>query len=417
VTILRRIAILGCALTVGATPALTVPPPLANAAGSAVAVAAAGPRISLDRWQSTADWRTGRNEGLRVERGQLRLATPVRTRTYRAKSYDEARWTSAWTQTRFGATSMIPSWNAQAPAGTWLEVRVRARTADRTGSWDVVARWSDSDRGFRRVSAGKQADDLTSVNVDTVVADAGRGYSSWQLRISLLRRTGTDRSPVVDSAATMTSRVPASDTVATSPTGMRQTVDLPVPSYSQMLHSGTYPQWDNGGEAWCSPTSTTMLLGYWDALPSPRALRWLPDGTPQKPVVHAARRVFDYRYDGAGNWAFNTAYAGTRGLDAYVTRLGSLRSAERYIRAGIPLVASVAFGSGELDGAPIDSTNGHLMVIRGFTAAGDVIVNDPAAARPRGVRRTYDRGQFENAWIPATGGVVYVMRPEGTPLP
>jgi hypothetical protein len=57
------------------------------------------------------------------------------------------------------------------------------------------------------------------------------------------------------------------------------------------------------------------------------------------------------------------------------------------------------------------------MVIRGFTAAGDVIVNDPAAARPRGVRRTYDRGQFENAWIPATGGVVYVMRPEGTPLP
>ena len=414
-TILRRIAILGCALTVGATPALTVPPLLADAPGT-TSGAAAGSRISLDRWQSTADWRSGRTQGVRIEGGQLRVAAPVRTRTYRGKSYDEARWTSAWTQTRFGATSTIPSWNARTSAGTWVEVQVRARTGNKAGSWDVVARWADSDRGFRRVSAGAQADDLTSVNVDTVVADGGRSYSSWQLRISLLRRTGTDRSPVVESATTMTSRVPAGDT-PTSTTGMRKTLDLPVPRYSQMLHAGTYPQWDNGGEAWCSPTSTTMLLAYWDALPSERALRWIPDGTPQRPVVHAARYVYDYRYDGAGNWAFNTAYAGTRGLDAYVTRLPSLRSAERYIKAGIPLVASVAFGAGELDGAPIDSTNGHLMVIRGFTATGDVIVNDPAAARPRGVRRTYDRGQFENAWIPATGGVVYVMRPEGTPLP
>jgi hypothetical protein len=134
-------------------------------------------------------------------------------------------------------------------------------------------------------------------------------------------------------------------------------------------------------------------------------------------VIHAARHVYDYRYDGAGNWPFNTAYAGTLGLDAYVTRLRSLREAERYIKKGIPLAASVAYGSGELDGAPINSTNGHLMVIRGFTKAGDVIVNDPAASSRRSVRRIYDRSQFENAWIPATGGVVYVMRPPGTPLP
>jgi hypothetical protein len=184
-----------------------------------------------------------------------------------------------------------------------------------------------------------------------------------------------------------------------------------------MLHAGTYPQWDNGGEAWCSPTSTTMLLAYWNSLPSERDLRWIDDDQPQKPVIHAARHVYDYRYDGAGNWPFNTAYAGTLGLDAYVTRLRSLREAERYIKGGIPLAASVAFDSGELTGAPISSTNGHLMVIRGFTADGDVIVNDPAAPNRRSVRRTYDRGQFENAWIPATGGVVYVVRPPGTPLP
>jgi hypothetical protein len=377
----------------------------------------AEPHIGLDRWKTRADWRSGRAEGVSMRGGKLRMTTPRASRTYRSRHYDTSRWTSAWTAGRFGASELIPSWNADTPAGTWIEVAVRARRGERSGSWDVVARWSDTDRRFRRVSGSSQPDDLTSVNVDTVLTNATRGLSSWQLRISLLRLAGTARSPVVDSATAMTSRLPRVDNVPTSSTGVRRRIDLPVPRYSQMVHAGTYPQWDNGGEAWCSPTSTSMVLGFWDALPSRRALRWLPDGTPQKPVVHAARRVYDYRYDGAGNWPYNTAYAGTRGLDAYVTRLPSLRAAERYIRAGIPLVASIAFGPGELDGAPIGSTNGHLMVIRGFTGSGDVIVNDPAAASRRGVRRVYDRGQFEDAWIPSTGGVVYVMRAKETPLP
>jgi hypothetical protein len=89
--------------------------------------------------------------------------------------------------------------------------------------------------------------------------------------------------------------------------------------------------------------------------------------------------------------------------------LRSLRQAERFIARGVPLVASIAFGSGELDGAPISSTNGHLLVIVGFTRSGDVVVNDPAARRNKGVRRTYDRGQFEDAWLPASGGLVYVL--------
>ena len=66
-----------------------------------------------------------------------------------------------------------------------------------------------------------------------------------------------------------------------------------------------------------------------------------------------------------------------------MTRLRSLRQAERFIVAGIPLVASISFGPGELDGAPISSTNGHLLVIVGFRRNGDVVVNDPAAQQQR----------------------------------
>ena len=134
-------------------------------------------------------------------------------------------------------------------------------------------------------------------------------------------------------------------------------------------------------------------------------------------VDHAARYTYDTRYDGTGNWPFNTAYAAHYSLDSFVTRLASLRDAEAFIKSGIPLVASIAFARGGLDGAPISSTPGHLLVVTGFTKAGSVIVNDPAAASSSSVRRVYSRAQFEKAWLGGSGGVVYVIHPTSKPLP
>ena len=65
-------------------------------------------------------------------------------------------------------------------------------------------------------------------------------------------------------------------------------------------------------------------------------------------------------------------------------------------------------------------TNGHLMVIRGFTAQGDVIANDPAShldPSNASVRTVYNRAEFENIWIPKSGGIVYVIHPASVPLP
>ncbi len=193
---------------------------------------------------------------------------------------------------------------------------------------------------------------------------------------------------------------------------------LDVPRYSQMVHSGHYPQWGGGGQAWCSPTSTSMVLGYYDALPRRKAYAWVGADHPQPWVDLAARSTYDHSYEGTGNWPFNTAYAAPlAGGPSFVTRLRSLREAERLVKAGIPVIASISFGSGELTGAPISASNGHLLVIAGFTREGDVVVNDPAASRSSGVRRTYDRGQFEDAWLPTSGGLVYVVTDADHPLP
>ena len=62
-------------------------------------------------------------------------------------------------------------------------------------------------------------------------------------------------------------------------------------------------------------------------------------------------------------------------------------------------------------------TAGHLLVIVGFTSSGDVVVNDPAAATASGVRRTYDRAQFEKAWLGGSGGTAYVIHYLTHPLP
>src|SRR5206468_5107844 len=172
----------------------------------------------------------------------------------------------------------------------------------------------------------------------------------------------------------------ASDPVNTNPyvastTTMTRAIDLHVPQYSQEIHSGQYPQFDGGGEAWCSPTSTSMVVDYWDKGPSPSEYAYVPSEFADPWVDYTARYVYDYHYQGAGNWPFNVAYAGARGLDGEVTQLHSLAEAEQFIKAGIPLVASIAFTSNKLDGFLFKSTSGHLLVIVGFMANGDPVVN------------------------------------------
>jgi hypothetical protein len=220
----------------------------------------------------------------------------------------------------------------------------------------------------------------------------------------------------------MASAVPDTKKIAASPTTMTRTTVLDVPTYSQEVHTGDYPQWDGGGEAWCSPTSTSMVVAYWGTGPTPEDYGWVLADDPDHPdpwVDHAARHTYDYNYDGAGNWPFNTAYAGTFGLESFVTRLRSLTEAEQFVKAGIPVVVSVSFKESKLDGAGY-STNGHLMTIVGFTEDGDVVVNDPAShllPSDDEVRVTYDREQLENAWIGHTGGISYIIHPESVPLP
>jgi hypothetical protein len=394
---------------------------LCIAALPAAPASAATTHTAFARWTSTADFAEGSSTGLAAATGSVAIGSGTTTTTYDdphvsggAKTYDRGIWTSPWQTTGFAAKSLVPSWSIDVPGGSFARIDIRVRNSRTTGSWDSVARWALSVSRIVRTSNSSQTDDLAKLATDTVVANSGQTFDAWQVRVQLLRPHGsTDKPRLYAVNGTAASYLTTS--AATSATTMTTSKELAVPKYSQMIHKGEFPQWGGGGEAWCSPTSTSMVMRYFGKGPSKASYSWAKhsDGF----VDHAARYTFDTAYDGTGNWPFNTAYAAHYSLDSFVTRLSNLRDAEAFIKAGIPLVASIAFARGGLDGAPISSTPGHLLVIVGFTKSGRVIVNDPAAGSSSSVRRIYSRAQFEKAWLGGSGGVVYVIHPTSKPLP
>lgn len=272
---------------------------------------------------------------------------------------------------------LIPSWNVQTPGG-YAVLKVRARLASGWTDWYSFGRWS---RSSERYSLKTQKDAHGDVLTDTLRL-TGKA-TAVQYHLTLVGE-GTRASLVALDTSDRAAR-PKAGTVAGNPALWNRVID--APQRSQML----YP---DGGEVWCSPTSVSMILAH--------------QGT-NVTVPTAAAGTYDREYKGTGNWAFNAAYAGELGHRAYITRLPSLAAAEEWIARGQPLAVSIGWRRGELSGAPLPSSTGHLMVLVGFDAAGNPVLNDPAAPNDASVRRSYPRAQFERLWLGHSGGLSYVI--------
>jgi len=323
-------------------------------------------------------------------------------------------WTSATTSPGFGFTRLVASWNAETPEQGRVKVEAQVSTSSgETSGWYALADWASGDR----TSVNGQSDTLGRVDTDTLRSRA-TPFASYALRVRLERASADDPSPGVRLLAAQVSDFTYVAGQATSAPIGADPVELKVPTLSQEIHARQYPQWGGGGEAWCSPTSTEMGVEDWGRGPSADDLAWVDPSFADPSVDFAARSTYDSAYRGTGNWPFNAAYAARYGLESFVTQLRSLAEAEQFVRAGIPLVASIASRPGELDGFLFSGgTNGHLVVIVGFDGAGRPIVNDPAAWSDATVRHVYDRAQFERVWLRGSGGTVYVIHPPEVPLP
>ncbi|MFD3698618.1 peptidase C39 family protein [Streptomyces sp. NPDC058646] len=425
------------AVLVAALAAATAATVSGGSASAAAPPAPRGPGRTVDNrfWYAYEHWLAGRHQGTHAVPGTrpgLEIRTPAGRTEYadphtgRRSTWEYAAWTSPVHRSTVPATEAIASWNARTPAGTWIQTELRGTYTDGTTTpWYVMGRWASADTDIRRTSVDGQTDGRSTFWTDTLAVDAptsGLRLTDWQLRLTLYRRPGATDGPTVRLAGAMASDVPDRFTVpASTPSG--QAHELAVPRYSQEVHAGRYPQYDNGGEAWCSPTSSQMVVEYWGCRAAASDLAWVDPDYSDPQVCHAARSTYDAAYQGCGNWPFNAAYAATYSrLAAVVTRLTSLTDLEVLVRAGIPAITTQSFRTEELTGAGY-GTAGHLMTVIGFTAAGDVVANDPNSPDNAAVRRVYKRREFENIWLrtkrynaagkvaSGSGGVCYLYAP------
>jgi hypothetical protein len=326
-------------------------------------------------------------------------------------------WVSSAVQPDASFSRLVASWNADTPAAGQLTIQAQVTTtAGETSDWYTLGVWASDDSYVHRTSVNGQSDQLGRVSTDTLASQSAR-FAAYKLRVRIERAAVTDASPTLRSIGAQVSDYTYAAGPASSPASL-EPVELAVPPLSQEVHARQYPQWGGGGEAWCSPTSTEMVVEFWGRGPSSDDVAWVDPSYTDPRVDFAARSTYDAGYRGTGNWPFNAAYAARFGLDTFVTQLRSLTEAEQFVRAGIPLVASIASKPGELDGFLFSGgTNGHLVVIVGFDGVGNPIVNDPASWSDATVRHVYDRGQFERVWLRGSGGTVYVIHPPEVPLP
>lgn len=263
---------------------------------------------------------------------------------------------------------VVLSWNGEGRLEFDVEVH---------GKWYSMGRMED-DRHF---SPPAQEDGDAKVDVDTLKLK--KPATSLRYRVRL--KGGT-----LKLAALALSAAPGDE--PPSPFAPGPWVrELPAPGRSQTVEQEKYKH------DVCSPSSLSSVVEFWGK---------------RVETADMAERVRDQSTQIFGDWPFNVSVASRLGLEGYVARLGSLAALENEIARGRPTIVSLTFGAGELSGAPIKKTKGHVMVVTGFTEKGDVIVMDPAG-KPGETRRVYDRAQFHRAWRLNKRGLAYVL---GQPL-
>jgi len=280
---------------------------------------------------------------------------------------------------------VVGSWNADLPPGSRLEMAVQVRLEGGWSSWySLGTALGLPARRLELRSPGAQEDAHGLVAADTLKLKSPASALRYRLRLTASGR------PVVLRQAALTVSAPGAPAEPPPFHPGPWVRRLKVRGRSQTVAPEAYRH------DICSPTSLSSVLEYWGV---------------RRKTLDLAERVRDRTTGDFGNWTFNMAAAGALGLDGLVARLDSLDDLAAEVASGRPVVVSLTFGPGELPGAPIPETKGHLMVVTGFTRNGDVVVMDPAGRTARRTSRVYGRAEFHRAWRVNKRGLSYLVSP------
>ena len=291
------------------------------------------------------------------------------------------------------------------PEATSLRVEARLRYAPADAqpeagawsAWRVLGHWGRGGPGAAPLprSAGDEEEeappegaDPVRLAIDALRLSGGGAATAFQVRLTLRGGAATPRVRLLAASTGVRGR-PIPPPAEDPPLG--RAVTLAVPPRSQRVERAAI-----AGEI-CSPTALGMVLQFYGV---------------DQPTEQIAGAVFDHGAEIYGNWPFNVAYAGSLGFQAVVRHFRSMGELERELQQGHPVIITHAFEAGELPESPLTRTKGHLIVVTGVTAAGDFLVNEPAAhpARGEAIARVYSRAHLRPVFL-RHGGVGYVITP------
>jgi len=279
-----------------------------------------------------------------------------------------------------GATSFVPSFAVQSvlPFSGRLELSVCV-----DGAWSTwVAGVGLGPAAFEPLPPAESVD----VDVDVFRARAPVEAARLRLRLQAVEPAALLAAPWMLALSASVSATTA--TTRVTPAAGRPPVRLAVPARSQMEAAAAI------APRICSPTCVAMVLDFWRR---------------PAPLDVLAAEIFHPGTDLYGVWPAAIMAAGRRGLAGYLLRFPDWAAAQWCLARGLPIIASVRYSAGELTGAAVVETPGHLIVLTGWDDD-DVLVNDPAAPTAAAVSRRYRRAELIHVWL-ERNAVGYVLFP------
>jgi hypothetical protein len=273
-----------------------------------------------------------------------------------------------------GVRHLVPSFSMLRAPACSFRFEVSARTS---GSWTPWVATATIGPGVFPTELPSVAPLAAEIDLYT----APRPLERVRLRVRV--------SPARALAGSWMMALSASDGTAARAAGQSAS-RLQVPALSQMDEAPELR------DRVCSPTCVAMVLAFWGHRVSATGL---------------SEEVFHPGLDLYGVWPAAIHAAARRGLAGYLLRFPDWAAAAWCLDRGLPVIASIRFEPGELQGAPLPRSAGHLVVLTGEDGA-EVLVNDPAATPGQGVPRRYGRAQFCRVWLERSG-VGYVLFPPG----
>jgi hypothetical protein len=272
------------------------------------------------------------------------------------------RYLSPITKLSFPAKELVLTWNALTPKQTWLHIQFRVKNeTDDWSNWFDLADWrraAPSERNANDDAYGVLEVDILKASKDFHYVQYRIGFYTEALGVAPTLKT-------VSLAYTQPNAVKDKKVAVEAPVGKKTILSVPWLSQLRTDHVDDYDLINAGV---CAPTSITMAMNYYGK---------------KFTVGDIARYAHDPIADIYGNWAFLVATAGENGFQAWVERFRHWKEVRRYVDKGVPVIVSVAYPKGTFSAAPDAESPGHLMVVKGFTKEGNVLVNNPGTVFPQ----------------------------------